>query len=553
MLRLLIVDDEPFAVDYLADALRGLSDLDLDIVLAYSGKEAISAMDEGKVDLLLSDIRMPGMGGIELAEHALMRWPRCKVIFLTGYSDFEAIQSALRKGGVDYVLKTEGDEAIVRAIRQAIVAIETQEREEQILQRARQQYKLALPSLRRNYLMDVLLGESNNPETREQAFRKLAIGLDPDRPVFAALVRIDEWGTFSAPADRALLLYSIQNVAEETIGERLSFLSFQYDRARIVWLVQEELGQSGEEAFRSFSDCAQHVQLSCKTLLKAPISIVISARRTDWERLGGRIEAVKLLLAFQMGPGNGMMIFDPDSEGTESRRSSRSLLETERLRRMTHKLDLLESYLDDGKTAEFASLFDELFAMERPLALVGEEKWFGLELFSRLSAFFLSYLNTREMFEEVGERIRTEKMTSPDEHSGMLEMLAYFRDLGITIAAYNERNHIERSHEMIRKVQNYIRQFLHEELSLTRLSGLVFLSPPYFSRMYKQMTGQGLLEYINETRIQKAKVLLKTTNRKVHEIAVDVGLESAPYFTRLFRKKAGCTPQEYRDSGRGSD
>lgn len=103
---------------------------------------------------------------------------------------------------------------------------------------------------------------------------------------------------------------------------------------------------------------------------------------------------------------------------------------------------------------------------------------------------------------------------------------------------------------MIAKVHDYIHQFLHEELSLTKLAELVYLSPPYFSRLYKQMTGQGLLSYINKTRINKAKLLLKTTDRKIHEIASEIGLESAPYFTRLFRKRTGFTPQEYRDSSK---
>jgi two-component system response regulator YesN len=115
-------------------------------------------------------------------------------------------------------------------------------------------------------------------------------------------------------------------------------------------------------------------------------------------------------------------------------------------------------------------------------------------------------------------------------------------------AEYNGRKQAEQTTDMIGRIKHYVSEFLNEELSLTKLSELVHLSPTYLSRMYKQTTGQGLLEYVTEVRMNRSKQLLRTTEHKIQDIAGLVGLDSAAYFTRLFKKETGVTPLEYRES-----
>ncbi|TLS53657.1 response regulator [Paenibacillus antri] len=552
MQKLLIVDDEPLAVNYLVETLLETPNLQLDIAKAYSGKEALAKLGSGGVDVLLTDIRMPGMNGMELADEILKRYPRCRVIFLTGYNDFEYVQSALRKGGVDYVLKTEGDAVIVAAIEKAVADIEAEVNEKQILQKARQQVHLALPSLRRDYLVEFLQGDVDGAAARRKRFEELDIDLDPGAPVFAALGRIDEWGSFAAPADRVLLFYSIHNIAEEYFKPAVRIVTFQYDRTRTVWLIQPKEGESAESARGAQEVCADRIQAACKSLLKVPFSIALSGEPVAWESVSSRIEELKLQLTFRLGAGEEVLLTALPGE-EPSRRSSRLLHEIGRLRSNIHKLDLLESYMDNGMKGSFVDLYDELFQVDETLFSDEDGKWLGLEVFSHISAFFLTYMNKRELFGAIGKHVHTEKIYNADRHSGLHGMIDFFGKLGTAIAEHNGHRQKERTHDIIDRAHRYIHQFLHEELSLTKLAEVVYLSPPYFSRMYKQITGQGLLEYINETRIQKAKLLLKTTEKKIHDIAAEVGLESAPYFTRLFRKKVGVTPQEYRESSKGME
>ncbi|MBW7462077.1 response regulator, partial [Paenibacillus sepulcri] len=120
MYNLLIVDDEPRIVSGLYEQFLDWKPEELNVYRAYSPLEALAILTGSKMDIVLTDIHMPGMSGIELQQKIHERWPRCKVIFLTGYSDFDYIQSAMRNGGMDYILKVEGDEPILAAVGRAI-------------------------------------------------------------------------------------------------------------------------------------------------------------------------------------------------------------------------------------------------------------------------------------------------------------------------------------------------------------------------------------------------------------------------------------------------
>ncbi|GGA00319.1 hypothetical protein GCM10008018_53350 [Paenibacillus marchantiophytorum] len=552
MLTMMIVDDEPLAVHYLTETLLELEDMEFEIVKAHSGKEALEKMEAGKVDILLTDIRMPGMSGMELADITRKRWPRCRIIFLTGYDDFSYAQTAIRKGGIDFVLKTEGDEAIIYAVEKAIQDIALEIDREEILQRSRDQLRTALPTIRRDYMLQLIHGETEALPVRVRRFEELSIGLDASRAVLLAIGRMDEWGSFAAPADQSLLFYSVHNIAEEYLKGSLALIALPYDRNRFIWLVQPTDPADNqplqEQALRSLAGGAELVQAACRRLLKVPVSLMLASSFCSWESLMQRIEQLKLQLAYGVGKGHEMLLTEQPNANKEEQRSSRDFYDEHDLRIQLRKLELLEAYLDNGEKEACDHLFTELKDAIRLLAASSSGEALGYEAFSHLSAFLLTYINKRHLMPQLGGSFRIEELVNPFLHNDPLAAVHYLAGIGLSLADYNGLKKAERTSDMIGQIHHYVHAFLQEELSLTRLAELVYLSPPYLSRMYKQTTGQGLLDYITEVRIQRAKTLLMTSEHKIHEIAALVGLESAPYFTRLFKKITGITPQVYRDT-----
>ncbi|RTE10399.1 response regulator transcription factor [Paenibacillus whitsoniae] len=552
MIRLMLVDDEPLAVNYLADALLELEVFEVEIVKAYSALEALQKLGEGKVDILLTDIRMPGMSGMELADHVRGQWPRCRIIFLTGYDDFGYAQSAIRKGGIDYILKTEGDEAIIRAIHLALDDIAKELDREDILKKSREQLHVAVPSLQRDYLLQLAQGEVDAFDVRIRRFAELNIGLDAGLPVQIALGRIDEWGSFVLPGDKALLYYSVQNIAEEYLQMTLNFTAFPYDRGRFVWLVQSRVaGEGGPEEEQLGKRLVGHFELiqnATKSLLKVPISLILAAAPCRWEDVPARVESLKIQLAGGASNGQEILMSELPEAGGEERRSSRDFFAENDLRAYLRNLDLLETYLDNGEREACRSLFAELDAKASALSTGQEGDFLRLELVSNLTTFLITYVNKRRLASLVSTAFRLEALIGLPVHADLSSTVRQLAALAESLAEYNGQKRAERTTDMIGRIQHYVNKFLNEELSLTKLSELVHLSPPYLSRMYKQETGQGLLEYITEVRMIRSKQLLRTTDHKVQEIAALVGIDSAAYFTRLFKKETGATPQEYRES-----
>lgn len=108
MYRVLVVDDEEMITDSLAGMLEETPQYELDVYKAYSGTEALRLLNEFQFDIVVSDICMPGITGIELAKNIRQKWPLCHVIFQTGYDDFHYAQQAIRQRVTHYILKVKG-------------------------------------------------------------------------------------------------------------------------------------------------------------------------------------------------------------------------------------------------------------------------------------------------------------------------------------------------------------------------------------------------------------------------------------------------------------
>ncbi|MDF2964354.1 MAG: response regulator [Paenibacillus sp.] len=559
MLHLMLVDDEPLAVGYLADTLFEWDKYEISIHKAYTAMEAMDKMRSMRMDILLTDIRMPGMDGLELAGRVREQWPRCKIIFLSGYSDFDYIQTAIRKGGMDYVLKTEGDDSIFQAIEKAAEEILMELQEGDIALKAQQLLLQAIPTLRRDYLLDLLAGEVESAAGRDRRFAELGIGLEPDQPVYMALGRVDDWGAYPSMTDKSLMLYSIQNIAEEFLYDKTRFLFIPIDRFRFVWLIQPKSiqYQDKEESNREAEwerlvpfvrGTSESVQSTCRKLLKLPVSLIFSSLPCEWEEAARQFDSLKMMLNGGLVRSKEMLVTESGAAADGQERSSQTYFAEATLRNRMRKLDLLEPHLDNGDKQQFADMFEELTRFEGLELTEAKITYLTLEMFANLSAFFLSYVNRRNLVSGIGAKAQLDKYTQMENHSSWQEAIAYFRRFGEIIADYNGAMQQERTHDMIRLIHQYVHDFIREELSLTRLSEVVNLSPPYLSRLYKQLTGINLLDYITEVRIARAKLLLKNSSLKIHEVAAEVGFDSAPYFTRLFKKVTNSTPVEYRES-----
>ena len=190
MLRLLIVDDEAESLAWLKEMFEAESAEEMILYTASSGRKALEILNSVKCDVVLTDIKMPGMDGMELYRHVKENWPRARVVFLTGYSTHELLYQAIQDREIRYLLKTETPEKIVSTVLETYH--ELVEQQEQLL---KQEKKDALLQKAQYWMqkefMEQLIYDGAGEEPLKERMDELGFLFQGDRPVVLFLGRTD--------------------------------------------------------------------------------------------------------------------------------------------------------------------------------------------------------------------------------------------------------------------------------------------------------------------------------------------------------------------------
>ena len=183
-MRLLIADDEHYIVNYLAGLVEDQNFPDLEIYKCYSGKEALETAKTSHIDFMLLDIHMPGITGLEVAAEVSVLLPRCRIIFLTAYDNFEHIYKSNKLDHTRYLLKTESDDVILNEISRTIDELKKESDDLLLLSEAQQKSLLLSQLLQQNILKGILAGHSIQKLERELRLAGSDFTLDLHRSVY---------------------------------------------------------------------------------------------------------------------------------------------------------------------------------------------------------------------------------------------------------------------------------------------------------------------------------------------------------------------------------
>jgi two-component system response regulator YesN len=534
MYRMLIVDDEPIMVEGLHLMLQEADHLELELHKAYSAEDAMRIMERHRMDIVLTDIEMPQCNGLTLQQNLQQKWPRCKVIFLTGYSHSNYIHQSIRQGAVDYVLKTEGDEVILAAVEKAYQQLSQELNYDDLARKARDQMAEAIPSLQKDYWMDILKGESSTAQVRARRFSHLNIPLHADHPVLLLVGRMDGSRESMESTDKSLLQYCMKNITEEFLQPRVISCYVLYDRERMVWFLQPSSDQEEAVTLSYVKGLLERIQQACQSYVKISCSFALASRFVKWDEVADTFDRLQFTMLQGFGLESGMILSDKlvDSE-------DRLPYEC---RQQLKKLPALSAALERGEEKAFKSTLDELFS-----EMHTTQQGYTLEIYYSLLAIFISHMNRNRLIFEISEQINMSKWFHLKEMHSWTEMHRKFSELALLCFQKKQKEQQHRTHEFVEQVQAYIQSHLDGDLSLTNLSEQVYLTPSYLSRLFRQNTGESITDYITKMRLEQAKAMLTQTPEKIHKIGMSIGFESPPYFTKFLKKNVGMTPQEYRD------
>lgn len=550
MTRLLIVDDMPVIVNGLYQVFLEQEDIQLDVHKAFSASEALELMQQTEIDVLVSDIRMPEMSGLELFRKAKQLNAAIKVIFLTSYQDFEHAKEAINLGSFDFILKTEGDERIVQAVGNAVEALRNEQEASQLVDKAKQQYKQALPMLQERFLMELLQGRAFNEQVLRQQFAHLEFKLRVDLPVHLILTRIDRWKMSINWSDKALLRYAVRNVMNEYLSPTVHLTSIDYDPDRLVWFWQAQSASADNpfsaRAVNHVYRTLETIQITCRNMFDLQISFILCDEPVQWDRAYDKLTTVERLSQSGIGLNSELLTTEQELEqNTRQRKASDEASLQGDAYLQLNPFTMLTGYLASGKQEEFFELYHQLVIqverLEAPLNV-------RLEATSFLNSMFISYINRRQLFTDVSGWIDLERLHQFYAEEPWLDTADYYRRLATVLFQKTTQEQENKTLKLVYEVQQYITDHLSKDLSLQQLADHVHLNASYLSRLFKQVSGIGISDFIMDLRVQKAKEMLRDPNILIYEIAEALGYQSGVAFTRFFKKVMHTTPQEYRDS-----
>lgn len=545
MKRLLIVDDEHHIVNWLVSLFESQTELELNILKAYTGFDALRIMETTKIDVVLLDIRMPGISGLEVSEKIIQRWPGLRIIFLTGYDNFDYIYYANKHKHIDYLLKTEEDSVILQTVKDALASIEMENRTSEIMNQASARDKLLQYYFQREYLKALAQGK-NIQDSLENI--KWQSGSKPDAAKEVLLL----FGKFNTPgedtdtSEQNRRILSLLQLMENSLNRNFHFTLLDYEKNTVLWFMQAD-----DSYYRNISlspvlyikEYLDEMTAGWEELTGGKILLLLYHRELNW------LEVPKIIpLLSQYALSVLPAPFQHSLAVYLDEKTERQLLSSFETTVLTNKweihLNTLTLYLEQGEKQRFLHLLRQLVFEGKQIKSMHHLPLIGI--YQRISSLLIFYINQHSLSEQLAVKTGLYPLyfisaftTWEEAFSFLITITEYIFDLG-------KDNQTGKNRQTVEIIKNYINNNLAEDLSLNSLSNLVNYNSSYVSRLFRQTIGISLFDYINQCRINKAKEYLTRSDLTINVIAKKTGFDTPQYFSIVFRKATGMTPKEYR-------
>lgn len=537
MYNLLIVDDEVFIADGLYRLFQRQTDLSLEVYRVYSAREALNLLDKYRIDIVITDIQMPGMNGLEMIEKIKYHCPNCHIIILTGYSEFDYARTAIQLGANYYLLKSQGDNPLIEAVKQCIDKMDNYESEAEWKCKTKSALSKAKPLLQQELLQGLLNDTLCLPANLQEALNDLDIPLNSVMPVQLVAARIDKIPEHSSNKTLSHYTTAIDIIFRECTNAKAQSVQIILQKQRyMLWMIQSQPDYGMDIIFNYIRGMLDKIQNHCSNVLQISVSFIIEPQPVSWKNLPAYYHKLYYILTHQLSKKEENLLGDTiffENKNVESSQTQ-ALYESFILLNQ-----LFERQDKSAFTNLYLSLLDKMFDFSSPELQI--------TIYHNICTLLINAIMSSSKYMLYMKEFHDLSLFSIPYENWDIELYESFIKVADWIFETEENESESRYNHMIYIIHEYIEHHLSEDISLSVLAEQVYLNPVYLSRAYKQKTGQNISKYIADCRIQKAKDMLKSPNLKINEIAYGIGYESPAHFSRIFKKATGYSPIEYRE------
>lgn len=506
MIKLLIVDDEQIEREGMRAILQKAFP-NISLKLAYNGRNAVEITKEFSPDLILMDIKMPGMNGLETIEKIKVTHPSSKFIMVTAYDMFEYIRTAIKLGAKDYILKPSKASDIIQTVGRLLNEIEEEKKLIADTRNRQEAYERALTLVETDVVTQLLFDHVHEVHV-DMLVEMLQIKSTSELFVISLVIPLGSENLYSSIKEQVRQSESCWVGA--FYGNQLPIIVFRDPdksfRSQAVLLARKILSIRGKKQDGWFVGIG---------------SVVSSLNQVKQSYHHSLIASIDTTLSVKYRFYEDVPVLDDVSYAQ------------------------LNSYLNQEFTDEIRhGKWEDIYKRTVSLIQFYEKKGAGI-IQAQQKVLESIWVITRVM-NEIGIHTMTPLYSFQANN---------YRQLHVEVTMILDKlkqlylehfNHFEA--DAMKQIKQYIVEHSHEDISLESLGKKVGLSPIYISKMFKEKLGINYIDFLTECRIEKAKKLLYDPEKSIKEITFEVGYHEPNYFSKVFKKICKISPKEYRKS-----
>ncbi len=523
----LLVDDEEEIRAGISRKIDWLS-LGFDLVgQAENGADALDLAEQLQPDVVLTDIKMPFMDGLELCRHLRQSLPAAKLVVFSGFDDFEYARKAVGMGVSEYIMKPINAPELMEVLQKLRQQLDQQRSERRDMESLRRRYEETLPILRELFYTRLLEGHIPADQIQERAARYelelpqgswTAAVVDADLPAGGSVLGRDE------------LMLSVRDFLQEQFElEGCAARAILYNDAVAVLICMDDV----QRLYPLIGELQRLCALG-RSYLDLTLTMGVGLPCSAPGELHSSVEGARSALDYRVLMEGDRVIYIGDVEPDRSQQLS---LEEEDQRALSAAVKL-------GSSRQVEEVVDFLINRVRESLLpLPQCHLYFQEIITCLTKLIRS------------GGVRMEAVFGPG-FTGVVS-LTDFRSLGeleqwLTGRCQILREQLGRQRtdsawRIVEQAKNYLAEhYASSDTNVDALCAHLHLSPTYFSTLFKRETGKSFTAYVTDLRMERAAALLRDTDEKTYLIAEQTGYQDPNYFSYVFKRHFGVTPSKFR-------
>ncbi|WHH58071.1 response regulator [Petroclostridium sp. X23] len=533
MYKILVVDDESVVREGIKNNINW-SEYGFELVGGCKdGSEAIEVIENNHLDVVITDICMPLIDGIELTRYISNNYSNIKVIILTGYDEFEYAQQAIKLKALDFILKPITAKEFCEVLEKVKSDLDEEVANINNLNNLESQLTKSLPLLRERFLKRLVSGFYGTEKIQEKLdYFNIKVCGEFFLVISVDVDDYDEMNSFYADSEEELLLFAVNNVCEEIVLKYNNGIVFQNDNQKIVIILNGEDSQLLNENGMIISE---EIRSMIEKYLKFTVTVGISDICSSLKLINTAYEESMAALDYRFLVGKNKVTSIKDMEENNRAVSRYKKVATDKL-------------ITGIKTGTIQNVDDIITEIVENL----KNSYTSLQqCYIQVQQILISIMDT---LNELGINIEAVfgnsniDLSEVYKFKALDEIECWLKDISRNISVHISKKRTDHFEMQAIKAVEYIKNNYNDQnISLNSICKHLLVSTSYFSMIIKNYVGETFIEYLTRVRVEKASELLKNTNLKTYEIAEKVGYKDPHYFSLIFKKATGLSPTEFRE------